>query len=166
MITKIFRFTYPLFLLVMALVVGAACYQTISIAPYWKEDISLFRNYNWGIHYFPILSPLMTVLWLVILVTGFKVKMQNKTILYIAHFFFLLIIAVTFAAFAPFLLTYMGHPEVNISEQELKAMLNSWIKWDSVRQVIGLISFFLFIYCYGKMVPAANEKERGIAGNP
>ncbi|HMU09453.1 MAG TPA: hypothetical protein PKC54_05560 [Ferruginibacter sp.] len=159
MITKIFRFTYLLFLLVMALVVGAACYQTISIAPYWKEDISLFRNYNWGIHYFPILSPLMTVLWLVILITGFKIQMKNKALLYIAHVCFLLIMVSTFAYFAPFLLTYMGHPDMNIPEQELKAMLNTWMRRDLIRQVFGLVSLFLFIYCYGKVAVAVTKKS-------
>lgn len=150
MTTKIFRLAYPAFLLVMALVVGAACYQTISVVPYWKEDISMFRNYNWGIGYFPVLSPLMTVLWLVILISGFNVKMRNKVLLYMAHVCFLLIMVCTFAYFAPFLLTYMGHPETNIPEQELKTMLSTWVKWDFVRQVVGLVMLFLFIYCYGK----------------
>lgn len=148
---KIFQWAYLLFLVVMALVVGGACYQTISINPFWQKDISMFRNYgHWGINYFPVLSPLMTVLWLAIVITGFKVKMPGKKILYVGHFFFLLITISTFAYFAPFLLTHMGHTQSSISDQELTAMLNTWVKWDFVRQVVGLIPLTIFIYCYSK----------------
>ena len=113
---KIFRWTLLAFIVVMALVAGGACYQSISIVPFWQKDISMFKNYgHWGIDYFPILSPLMTVLWLVTVATGFKVKLPNKAILYIGHFFFLLIMLSTFVYFAPFLLTDMGHSEINFS---------------------------------------------------
>ena len=152
MLTKIFRWTFLPFLIVMALVAGGACYQTISIVPFWEKDISMFKNYgHWGIDYFPILSPLMTVLWLALVVTGFKVKLPNKVIFYVGHFFFLLLMVSTFAYFAPFLLTYMGHPQNNVSDQELSSMLNTWAKWDFVRQVIGLVPLSIFIYTYSKL---------------
>jgi len=149
--STIFRWALLALIVVMALVIGGAFYQTVSIVPFWQKDISMFRNYgHWGVPYFPILSPLMTVLWLVTLVTGFKVESRARTLLYIGHFFFLVIMVTTFSFFAPFLLTYMGHPENNISDQELSAMLNIWARWDFIRQVVGLIPFTIFIYCYGK----------------
>jgi len=151
MTTKIFRWAYLALLIVMALVVGGACYQAISIVPFWQQDISMFKNYgHWGINYFPVLSPLMTVLWLIVLVTGFKVKLPNKPILYVGHFFFLLVLVSTFAYFAPFLLTYMGNTQNNITDQELIAKLNGWARWDLVRQLAGLIPLSIFIYFYGK----------------
>ena len=151
MIAKIFRWSFLAFLIVMALVEGGAFYQTISIVPFWQKDISMFTNYgHWGIDYFPILSPLMTVLWLTVVVTGFKLKLPNKAILYMGHFLFLAVMVSTFAYFAPFLLTYMGNPQDKIPGTELAAMLNTWARWDFVRQVVGLISLSLFIYCYGK----------------
>jgi hypothetical protein len=149
---KVFYWTFPVFLVVIALVVRGGCYQAISIVPFWLNDLSMFKNYgHWGINYFPILSLLMTVLWLIVLVTGFKARVPNKTLLYIAHFLFLLITVSTFTYFAPFLLTHMGHPQNNISDQQLAAMLNTWAKWDVVRQIVGLIFFAIFIYCYGKI---------------
>jgi len=148
--TKIFRWTFPIFLVIMALVVGGAFYQTITIVPFWQRDISMFRNYgHWGINYFPILSPLMTVLWLVILVTGTKVKLPRKAFFYVGHFLFLLIMISTFAYFAPFLLTYMGHTEIKIPDNQLSAKLNTWAKWDYIRQLVGLIPFSIFISYYG-----------------
>ena len=159
MAIKIFRWTFLPFLLVLALVAGGACYQTISIVPFWQKDISMFKNYgHWGIDYFPILSPLMTVLWLVLVVTGFKVKIPNKRILYLGHFFFLLLMVSTFTYFAPFLLTYMGHPKDNVSDQQLASMLTTWATWDAVRQVIGLIPLSIFIYTYSKMGPVTTGK--------
>ena len=150
--TKFFRWALLLLIVVMALVVGGACYQTFSIVPFWQQDISMFKNYgHWGIDYFPILSPLMTVLWLATVIIGFKVRLSEKKILYIGHFFFLIIMVTTFTYFAPFLLTYMGHPENTISDNELKTMLNTWAKWDILRQVVGLIPFTIFIYCYGNI---------------
>lgn len=147
--TKIFLRTFLPFLTVMALVAGGATYQTISIVPFWQQDISMFKNYgHWGINYFPILSPLMTVLWLVLVITGLNVKLPNKAILYVGHFFFLLIMISTFSYFAPFLLTYMGHPQNNLSDQELSSMLNTWARWDIVRQAIGFITMIIFIYSY------------------
>ena len=146
----IFRSVYLAFLIVMALVVGGASYQTISIVPFWQQDLSMFKNYgHWGIDYFPILSPLMGMLWLVLLITGFGVKFPNKTIFYIGHGFFVLLLTVTFAYFAPFLLTYMGNQHNNLTDQELTSRLHIWAKWDLIRQIVGLIPLAIFIYCYG-----------------
>src|SRR5262245_31503709 len=106
--TKFFRWAFPSFLAIAALVVGGAWYQTISIVPFWQQHISMFKNYgHWGTSYFLILSPLMTVLWLVVLITGMRAKFSNRAILYTGHFLFLLIMVSTFVYFAPFLLTYM-----------------------------------------------------------
>lgn len=150
--TKIFRWTFLPFLVVMALVAGGAFYQTISIVPFWQKDLSMFKNYgHWGINYFPILSPFMTVLWLVLLVTGFNVQMPNKGVFYIAHFLFLLLMVSTFTYFAPFLLTHMGHPQNGISDAELTAQLHTWAKWDLIRQLVGLIPLSIFIHTYSKM---------------
>jgi hypothetical protein len=158
---NIFRWTFLLFLVLMVLVAGGASYQTISIVPFWQKDISMFKNYgHWGIDYFPILSPLMTVLWLVLVVTGLKVRFPNKAILYVGHFLFLLIMVSTFTYFAPFLLTYMGHPQNNLSDQELAAMLNTWAKWDLARQIIGLITAAIFIYAYSKAGAIAPNSKR------
>lgn len=152
MTTKIFRWTFLAFLVLMVLVAGGASYQAISIVPFWQKDISMFKNYgHWGINYFPILSPLMTVFWVVLVITGFKVKMPNKAILYVGHFLFLLIMVSTFTYFAPFLLTYMGHPKNDLSDQQLSSMLNTWARWDLVRQTIGLIAAAIFIYAYSKV---------------
>lgn len=148
---KIFRWTFLPFLMVMALVAGGAFYQTNSVVPFWENDISMFKNYgHWGINYFPILSPLMTVLWLVLVITAFKLQFPNKILFYIANFFFLLLMASTFIYFAPFLLTHMGHPQ-GLTDQELASQLQTWARWDFTRQVIGLIPLGLFIYTYSNM---------------
>ena len=152
MAAKIFRFTFLPFLVVMALVSGGATYQTISIVPFWQQDISMFKNYgHWGINYFPILSPLMTLLWLILLVTGFKVRFPHKKIFYAGHVLFLVIMLSTFIYFAPFLLTHMGNKETSLTDAQLAAMLNTWAKWDIARQATGLVACFLFIYTYSKM---------------
>jgi hypothetical protein len=154
MMTKVFYWTYLPFLIVMGLVVGGAFYQTISIVPFWQQELSMFKDYgHWGINYFPILSPLMTVLWLVLLVTGFKVQLPNKKLLYLAHFLFLLLMVSTFTYFAPFLLTHMGHPQGGLSDAQLSGMLETWAKWDLIRQVGGLIPYSIFIYTYGTIRP-------------
>ncbi len=161
MIANIFRWTFFAFLIVMTLVVGGAWYQAVSIVPFWQEDIIMFKNYDhWGINYFPILSPLMTVLWLILVVTGFKVQMESKRILYIGHFFYLVVMLSTFIYFAPFLLTHMGHP-VNLSDVELSSQLETWAKWDLVRQTIGLIPLAIFFYSYGKIgtIETTNNKK-------
>ena len=156
---KVFRWALPSFLAITALVVGGAWYQTISIVPFWQQHISMFKNYgHWGTGYFPILSPLMTVLWLIVLITGLRVKSSNKTILYIGHFLFLVIMVSTLAYFAPFLLTYMGHPNNNISDQQLVTMLDTWAKWDYVRQIVGLVVLFIFIQSYGKVEFVTNSR--------
>jgi hypothetical protein len=148
MMTKIFRFAFLPFLTVMAMVAGGAAYQTISIVPFWQRDISMFKNYeHWGIDYFPILSPLMTVLWLVLVITSFKVNMRNRKVFWTANFVFLGLMVSTFAYFAPFLLTHMGHPQ-NVSDDQLKIMLDTWAKWDIVRQSVGFIALPLFLYTY------------------
>lgn len=145
----VFKLTYLAFLVTMALVVGGATYQTISVTPSWQKDLSLFTNYgHWGIDYFPILSPLMTILWLAVLIMGFRFRFRGKKLLYAGHFFFLAIMIATFAYFAPFLLTYMGKPVAAETEQEVRTMLDTWAKWDKVRQVVGLIPLAIFIYCY------------------
>ena len=150
--TKIFRSAYLIFLVVTALVVGGACYQTISITRLWQDDLSMFKNYDhWGVPYFPILSPLMTILWLIVVVTGFRAKFPHKKLLYVGHFFFLVVMTSTFVFFAPFLLTHMGHPQNNISDEELISQLNFWVRWDRIRQIIGLIPLGIFIYCYGNI---------------
>jgi hypothetical protein len=160
MMTNLFRWTFLPFLVVMALVAGGAWYQTISIVPFWEKDISMFKNYgHWGIDYFPILSPLMTVLWLILVITGLKVKLPNKPFLYVGHFFFLLLMVSTFAYFAPFLLTNMGHPQANLSDQQLASKLNTWAKWDVVRQVIGLVTLSIFIYTYSKIGSVTPAKQ-------
>ncbi len=157
--TTIFRYSLPALILVMALVVGGAWYQTISIVPFWQQDISMFRNYgHWGINYFPILSPLMTVIWLITVVTDWKAEFAGKTLLFVGHGFFLLIMVATFAYFAPFLMTYMGHPEIDISDQELLSMLNTWSRWDFVRQVVGLFPLAIYIYSYGRIGAVAVRK--------
>lgn len=153
----LFRWTFMPFLMTTALVVGGAWYQTITIVPFWEQDISMFKNYrHWGIHYFPILSPLMTVLWLVLVITSFKATFSNKTIFYVGCFFFLIVMSSTFIYFAPFLLTYMGQPQAAVSDVELSAMLSVWAKWDFIRQVVGLVPLAIFIYTYSKVgtVPA------------
>lgn len=158
--TKIFRLTFLPFLVVMALVAGGAFYQTITIVPFWEKDISMFKNYgHWGINYFPILSPLMTVLWLVLVITGFKVRLPNKALLYVGHFLFLLLMGSTFIYFAPFLLTHMGHPQNNLSDSELAAMLRTWAKWDFVRQLFGLIPMSIFLYSYSKIALVSAVKQ-------
>ena len=160
MMTKIFRFAFPAFLTVLALVAGGATYQAISVVPYWQEDMSMFRNYQWGIDYFPILSPVMTVLWVLTVITGWKVKFPQKRVFYVGHGFALLMIVSTFAYFAPFLLTYMGHPEHRISDQELYPMLQTWIKLDAIRQSIGVIPLALYVYAYGKSQLPATAPTR------
>jgi hypothetical protein len=159
MMTTIFRFVFPAFLFMLALVAGGATYQAVSVVPYWQEDLSMFRNYQWGIDYFPILSPIMTVLWLLTVISGWKVKFPHKSVFYIGHGFALLMLVSTFAYFAPFLLTYMGHPEKQISDQELYPMLRTWIKLDTIRQSIGLIPLALYIYAYGKAQLAVTEHK-------
>lgn len=157
---KIFRSTFLPFLVVMMLVAGGACYQTISIVPFWQKDISMFRNYgHWGIDYFPILSPLMTALWLVLVVTGFKVQIPSRKLLYTAHILFLALMVSTFTYFAPFLLTNMGHPEKNISVTDLTEQLNTWALWDMIRQVIGVITLGIFLYIYGKSAQIDTKKK-------
>lgn len=166
MAAKVFRWTFLPFLMVVALVAGGAFYQTISIVPFWLENISMFKNYgHWGINYFPILSPLMTVLWLVLVVTSLKVQFPNKALFYMGSFIFLLMMISTFTYFAPFLLTHMGHPQNNISDTELSSMLHTWAKWDVVRQVIGLIPLSLFIYTYSKMGLVVSKNKRSPAGS-
>ena len=162
--TTVFRFTFLAFMIVVTLVVGGATYQAVSVVPYWQEDIALFRNYQWGIGYFPILSPLMTVLWLATVITGWKVKFPQKRVLYLGHAFFLLIMVSTFAYFAPFLLTYMGHPEHQISDQELSPMLMTWIKLDAIRQSVGVIPLALYLYAYGKAQLAVTGEPFTAAG--
>lgn len=153
--TKLFRVAFLAFLIVMALVIGGSCYQTISIVPFWESDISMFKNYgHWGIDYFPFLSPVMTVLWLVVLVSGFGLKLENQKLLYFGHSLFLLLLVGTFVYFAPFLMRYMGHPENNIPDKVLAARLHTWARWDFAREIVGLIPFSIFIYSYGKMKPA------------
>ena len=150
--TKLFQASYFLFLVVMALVVGGACYQTMTVSPLWQQDVSTFRNYgHWGINYFPILSPLMTVLWIVILITGFRTKFPKKSLLWIGHLCFLIIMASTFIYFAPFLLNNMGKVDSSISDQQLLSMIQTWTKWDLIRQIFGLIPLAIFIYCYGNI---------------
>ncbi len=151
-------------MIVTALVVGGATYQAVSVVPYWQEDISLFRNYQWGIDYFPILSPAMTVLWLATVITGWKVKFPQKRVFYLGHVFFLLIMVSTFSYFAPFLLTYMGHPEHKISDQELYSLLMTWIKLDVIRQSIGVIPLALYVYAYGKAQLTVTDKQLAVAG--
>ncbi|GAA4341397.1 hypothetical protein [Flaviaesturariibacter amylovorans] len=160
MMNRIFRFTYLPFLIVMGLVVGGALYQTISIVPFWEKDITMFRNYgHWGINYFPILSPLMSVLWLVLVVTGIKADVPNKKLFYTANLFFLLIMGSTFLYFAPFLLTHMGHPQTQLSDGELASMLHTWARWDLVRQLTGLIPFGIFIYTYHRIGAVAARPQ-------
>ena len=158
MMAKIFPFTFLAFMIALALVAGGATYQAVSVVPYWEEDISMFRNYQWGIDYFPILSPIMTVLWVLTVITGWKVKFPQKRVFYIGHFFALLMLVSTFAYFAPFLLTYLVHPENKISDQELYPMLETWIKLDAIRQSIGVIPLALYIYAYGKSQLAITEQ--------
>ena len=156
---RIFRWTFLPFLIALALVAGGACYQTVCVVPLWQQDISMFKNYGqWGIPYFPVLSPLMTVLWLVLLITGWKLKLPKKGIFYVGHFFFLLIMVSTFTYFAPFLLTHMGHPQNHISDQELSSQIGTWAKWDVVRQLIGLLALSLFLYTYSHLRAATASK--------
>lgn len=107
---KSIQITYLAFLIVTALVVGGATYQHISVTPYWVKDINMFRNYDWGFGYFPILSPVMTVLWLGVFLLGFRQKFPAKNLLYVGHFLFILITLSTAFYFAPFLLNNMGNP--------------------------------------------------------
>ena len=166
MAATLFRWTFLPFLMVVALVAGGAFYQTISIVPFWLENISMFKNYgHWGINYFPILSPLMTVLWLVLVVTGFKVRFPNKVLFYVGSFIFLVMMISTFAYFAPLLLTHMGHPQSNLSDSELSSMLHTWAKWDLVRQVTGLIPLSIFIYTYSKMELVTSKNKRSMASS-
>ncbi|MBD0332954.1 MAG: hypothetical protein ICV66_09875 [Chitinophagaceae bacterium] len=148
----IFKSSMLAFVFIMALVVGGACYQAVSIVPFWQKDISMFTNYShWGANYFPVLTPLMTILWLIVLISGWAVHMPHKGILNIAHAFFLLIIITTAVYFVPFLATYMGRPNATITNTALAQKLAVWAKWDLVRQIIGLIPLFLFIYSYGNI---------------
>lgn len=119
----------------------------------------MFKNYgHWGINYFPILSSLITVLWLVLVITGFKVKLRNKAILYVGHFFFFLIMISTLVYFAPFLLPHMGHPQNNISDRDIASMLHTWAKWNFARQLMGLIPLTIFMHTYSKLgVVTANK---------
>jgi len=150
MVAKIFHWAFPLFLIVLALIIGGACYQTISIVPFWQKDILMFKNYgHWGMNYFPLLTPLMIVLWLMLVVTGFKMKLPGKRTLNLGHCLFLLWLG-TYAFFAPLLMNYMGHPEKNISETELSAMLATWAKWDLIRQIVGVVMLSVYIYAYRK----------------
>jgi hypothetical protein len=57
----------------------------------------------------------------------------------------------------------MGHPQ-NVSDEQLKAMLNTWAKWDIVRQVIGNIALTIFIYTYYKLGTAAGNKVQANYG--
>jgi hypothetical protein len=47
-------------------------------------------------------------------------------------------------------MNYMGHPEKNISETELSAMLATWAKWDLKRQIVGVVMLSVYIYAYRK----------------
>jgi hypothetical protein len=61
--------------------------------------------------------------------------------------------------FAPFLLTYMGHPRDNLSDQELTSKLNTWARWDVARQIVGLIFLGIFIYSYGQIKYATTKRR-------
>lgn len=147
--SNVFKFTYLAFLVSMALVVGGASYQTVSITPAWQEDFSLFNDYgHWGVGYFPILSPLMTVLWLALVIMGFRQQFPGKKLFYVGHLFILLIMGTTFLFFAPFLLDNMGKAVTGEAVEKVRAELDIWAKWDRIRQLVGLIPLAIYIYCY------------------
>lgn len=68
----------------------------------------------------------------------------------------------TFVYFAPFLLTHMGNPNNQLSDEQLASMLNTWAKWDRVRQIVGLIPLVIFLYCYGNIKLARAKKGKDV----
>lgn len=155
---KAYRVVFLIFLVLLALVSGGALFQSFSIIPYFQNDISLFRNAAFGgSNFFPIISPLMTLSWIVIVILGWKIQIENKKILNFGYILFLIIAIMTYSYFVPFLINNFGNSENVMSDAVLLDNLNTWASLDQIRQYVGVGVLAIFIYSYGNVIAATKR---------
>src|SRR5687768_7804745 len=99
---KIFNTALFLMIPFLAMTEGGAMYQRLVNVPLWISDMSLMKQFHGVGFYFFYFSPPVLILWLTMVISGWKYDGRGKTILRINHVFYLSIILSTAFYFIPF----------------------------------------------------------------
>jgi hypothetical protein len=142
---KTFRTTLMLLIPFLAMTEGGAMYQRLVNVPLWIRDMSLMKQFNEVGLYFFYFTPAVLILWLIVVVSGWKYNGKGKILLRINHGFYLIIILSTAFYFIPFLGRYVGNAEAIITDAD-KEQLKIWAVFSLIRQALGFIVIAIYAY--------------------
>lgn len=156
MLMKVFRTTLFLLIPFMAMTEGGAMYQRLANIPLWIEDMNLMKKFNGVGFYFLYFTPPVLILWISMVISGWKYSGKGKTLLRVNHVFYFVIILATAFYFIPFLGRYVGNSEAVITNNDVE-QLKTWATFSMIRQVLGLI--VIAIYAFELSIVNRNQQH-------
>jgi hypothetical protein len=82
---------------------GGAMYQRLVNVPLWISEMDPMKQFHGVGFYFFYFTPPVLILWLTMVISGWKYVGKGKTLLHINHIFYFAIILSTALYFIPFL---------------------------------------------------------------
>lgn len=142
---KTFRTTLFLLIPFLAMTEGGAMYQRLVNVPLWIGDMNLMKQFQGVGFYFLYFTPFTLILWFTMLISGRKYNGKGKTLFWVNHTFYFLIIFSTAFYFIPFLGKYVGNASAVITSYDVE-QLKIWAVFSMIRQILGFIVIAIYAY--------------------
>jgi hypothetical protein len=153
---KTFRISLFLLIPFLAMTEGGAMYQRLVNVPLWIRDMDLIKQFKGVGYYFFYFTPPVLLLWFTMVISGRKYNGKGRTLLFINHTFYFVIILSTAFYFIPFLGRYVGNSEAVITNTDVE-QLKTWATFSMVRQVLGFIVITIYVYMLGLVNKGINK---------
>ncbi|TND10336.1 MAG: hypothetical protein FD123_584 [Bacteroidetes bacterium] len=143
-------FKTSLFLLIpfLAMTEGGAMYQRLVNVPYWISNMNLMKQFHGVGFYFFYFTPPVLIVWLTMVISGWKYTGPGRRLLFINHVFYSIIILSTAFYFIPFLGRYIGNAGAVITNADAE-QLKTWATFSMIRQVLGFALIGIYAYVLG-----------------
>jgi hypothetical protein len=145
---SVFRISFLLLIPFLAMTEGGGMYQRLVNVPLWQTDMSLMKLFHQVGPYFFIFSPIVLVLWITLVVSGWRYAGKAKTLLAVNHFLYLSIIISTALYFIPFLSKYVANAKAIPTNGDYQ-QLQQWANYSLIRQIVGFSVIGIYTYIYG-----------------
>jgi hypothetical protein len=134
---------------------GGAMYQRLVNVPLWISDMNLMKQFQGVGFYFFCFTPPVLILWLTMVISGWKYNGKGKALLRINHIFYLSIIFSTALYFIPFLGRYIGNTNAVIRNSDVE-QLKVWATFSMIRQMLGFVVIAIYAHMLGVVNKEAN----------
>lgn len=145
---NLFRSTLWILLPFLAMTEGGAMFQRLVNVPLWQLDMGLMQQFQNVGFYFLLFTPIVLIVWIIMVITSFKYHGKGRNLLFLNHIFYLIIIVSTVIYFIPFLGQYVGIERETFTKSD-KDALNTWAIFSLLRQILGFIVIAIYAYMNG-----------------